>query len=43
VTTASAVEIAPLVRQVVQDIGYTDSDMGFDAATCAVTTSRPTS
>jgi S-adenosylmethionine synthetase len=37
VTTNAQVEIAPLVRQVVHDIGYTDSDMGFDAATCAVT------
>jgi len=37
VTTKADVEIAPLVRQVVHDIGYTDSDMGFDAATCAVT------
>ena len=37
VTTSAHVEIAPLVRQVVQDIGYTDSSMGFDAATCAVT------
>ena len=36
-TTNAQVEIAPLVRQVIQDIGYTDSDMGFDAATCAVT------
>ena len=36
VTTRARVEIAPLVRQVVQDIGYTDSAMGFDAATCAV-------
>jgi len=36
VTTKSQVEIGPLVRQVVHDIGYTDSDMGFDAATCAV-------
>ena len=36
VTTTATVEIAPLVRQVVHDIGYTDSDMGFDAATCAV-------
>jgi S-adenosylmethionine synthetase len=37
VTTTATVDIAPLVRQVVHDIGYTDSDMGFDAATCAVT------
>ena len=36
-TTNAQVEITPLVRQVVHDIGYTDSDMGFDAATCAVT------
>jgi S-adenosylmethionine synthetase len=36
VTTKSQVEIGPLVRQVVHDIGYTHSDMGFDAATCAV-------
>jgi S-adenosylmethionine synthetase len=37
VTTNAVVELAPLVRQVVSDIGYTHSDMGFDAATCAVT------
>jgi S-adenosylmethionine synthetase len=37
VTTEARVEIVPLVRQVVSDIGYTSSDMGFDAATCAVT------
>ncbi len=36
VTTKAQVDIAPLIRQVVSDIGYTDSDMGFDAATCAV-------
>ncbi len=37
VTTNAIVELAPLVRQVVSDIGYTSSEMGFDAATCAVT------
>ncbi len=37
VTTGAQVDIPALVRQVVSDIGYTDSDMGFDAATCAVT------
>ena len=36
VTTNAQVEIAPLVRSVVADIGYTSSDMGFDAATCGV-------
>jgi S-adenosylmethionine synthetase len=36
ITTRAQVEVAPLIRQVVHDIGYTDSDMGFDAATCAV-------
>ena len=36
VTTKAQVELVPLVRQVVRDIGYTDSDMGFDASTCAV-------
>jgi S-adenosylmethionine synthetase len=37
VTTSAQVEIGPLIREVVHDIGYTGSDMGFDAATCAVT------
>jgi len=36
ITTNATVELAPLVRQVVADIGYTDSSMGFDAATCGV-------
>jgi len=36
VTTRAKVEIAPIVRGVVQDIGYTDSAMGFDAGTCGV-------
>jgi len=36
VTTKAQVELVPLVRQVVRDIGYTDSNMGFDASTCAV-------
>jgi len=36
VTTKAQVELAPLIRQVVSDIGYTSSDMGFDASTCAV-------
>ncbi|MCG8590603.1 MAG: methionine adenosyltransferase, partial [Proteobacteria bacterium] len=36
VTTTAQVDLPALVRQVVHDIGYTSSDMGFDAATCAV-------
>ena len=36
ITTTAQLEIGPLIRQVVQDIGYTSSDMGFDSATCAV-------
>jgi S-adenosylmethionine synthetase len=36
VTTTAQVEIPTIVRQVVHDIGYTGSDMGFDAATCGV-------
>ena len=36
VTTNAKVEIPSLVREVVRDIGYVDSSMGFDADTCAV-------
>jgi len=36
VTTRAQVDIQVLVRQVVHDIGYTDSDLGFDAASCGV-------
>jgi len=36
VTTSAVVDIPVIVRGVVADIGYTDSDMGFDAATCGV-------
>lgn len=35
-TTQARVDIAPLVRGVVTDIGYTSSEMGFDGSTCAV-------
>jgi len=36
VTTDAIVDLPGLVRSVVSDIGYTSSDMGFDAASCAV-------
>lgn len=36
ITTSAQVEIPALVRSVIHDIGYTSSDMGFDAATCGV-------
>jgi S-adenosylmethionine synthetase len=36
VTTKAEVDIAALVREVIKDIGYTDSEMGFDADTCGV-------
>jgi len=39
VTTRAYVDIPGLARKVIADIGYTGSDIGFDAATCAVLTS----
>lgn len=36
VTTTAWVDIESLVRQTVLDIGYSDSRMGFDGASCAV-------
>src|SRR5262245_41319531 len=36
ITTSTYVDIPNLVRRVVADIGYTGSDMGFDAETCGV-------
>ncbi len=36
VTTTAWVDLEAVVRQVVRDIGYTDSSVGFDGSTCAV-------
>ncbi len=36
ITTSAKIDFAQIVRQTVKEIGYTDSAMGFDSATCAV-------
>jgi S-adenosylmethionine synthetase len=36
ITTTAQLDYAKLVRETIADIGYVDSDMGFDAHTCAV-------
>jgi S-adenosylmethionine synthetase len=36
ITTKTYVDVPRLARQVIQDIGYTDADMGFDSKTCGV-------
>ncbi len=39
ITTEAYVDITSIVRETVKEIGYTSSDMGFDAESCAVITS----
>ena len=39
ISTTAYVEIPTLVRDVITDIGYTSSEMGFDGRTCGVTVS----
>ena len=39
VSTSGYVEIPQIVRDTIRDIGYTSSDMGFDAASCGVSVS----
>lgn len=36
ITTTAYVDIPSLVRETIREIGYTSSDMGFDADSCAV-------
>jgi S-adenosylmethionine synthetase len=38
ITTTAWVDMPVLVRETIKEIGYTDSSMGFDSATCAVLT-----
>ncbi len=38
ITTTATVDFAKVARKAVRDIGYTSSDMGFDADTCGVLT-----
>ena len=39
ITTTAYVEIPSIVRETIRDIGYTSSEIGFDADTCGVLTS----
>ncbi|MCB0079271.1 MAG: methionine adenosyltransferase, partial [Anaerolineales bacterium] len=36
ITTTATLDYAKIIRKTIADIGYTHSDMGFDANTCAV-------
>ena len=36
VTTSAVVDVSKIARGVIREIGYTSSDMGFDAETCSV-------
>jgi S-adenosylmethionine synthetase len=38
ITTTARIEFPDVVRQVVRDIGFTSSEMGFDGTTCAILT-----
>ena len=36
ITSKAVIDIQPLVREAIRNVGYTDSSMGFDADTCSV-------
>jgi len=36
ITTRASIDYPSIVRQIVREIGYTSSEMGFDGSTCAV-------
>ena len=38
ITTNAYVDMPQIVRNTIEEIGYTDASAGFDAATCAVLT-----
>ncbi|MBX3211981.1 MAG: methionine adenosyltransferase [Labilithrix sp.] len=38
ITTTATIDYPKIIRKTVRDIGYTSSEMGFDAETCAVLT-----
>src|SRR6058998_1336915 len=39
ITTTAWVDVPKIVRQTIEDIGYTDAAYGFDCATCGVSVS----
>lgn len=36
ITTKTACQVPPIVRSIVEEIGYTDASFGFDSKTCAI-------
>ncbi|MBQ2941608.1 MAG: methionine adenosyltransferase [Clostridia bacterium] len=36
ITSKAVIDIQPLIREAIREVGYTDSSMGFDADTCSV-------